>query len=123
MATAPIPSVPDRARKGHPGRKPMSKATKAKLAAALKRWRDNLTAEDRAELAARSRAKWDNLNDKERRARLAGVRAWRKTQRAAARAKAKRPANAGAKPKGTTPSPHASSDRGASRRSRKAVTS
>jgi len=43
MATAPIPSVPDRARKGHPRRKPMSVATRAKLAAALKRWRESLT--------------------------------------------------------------------------------
>jgi len=48
MSTAPPPSVADRAPKGQRGREPMSTATKAKLAAAVKRWRTNLTPEAKA---------------------------------------------------------------------------
>ena len=57
----------------------MSKARKATLAAALKRWRDSLTPEAKAELAERvrqtQRQRWLNMSERERRDRLAGVKA------------------------------------------------
>jgi hypothetical protein len=86
MATTAKPIVPDK-------KKPLSKAHRAKPASALAIWRASLTDEDRAELKARTaathRARWDNMTEKERKAQLAGVKAWQAHQRAAKRAAAK----------------------------------
>ena len=76
MATTATRIVPDRKAKGQT-RKPMSKAQKAKLAAALKAWRDSLSDEDKAELRARNaekhRERWNSMSEAERTERLAGV--------------------------------------------------
>jgi hypothetical protein len=79
MATTATRIVPDPTAKGQK-RKPMFMAQKAKLAAALKGWRDSLTDEDRAELKRRNReaqqARWNAMLDRERKDRLAGLKAW-----------------------------------------------
>ena len=79
--------------KGSKGRRPLTKAHKAKLAAALADWRAALTDEDKAALRERNAAthkeRWNNLSERERRDRLAGVKAWQRQQKAAKRAAAK----------------------------------
>lgn len=86
MATTAKTIVPDK-------KKPLSRAHRAKLTSALANWRASLTDAERAELKARTaathRARWDNMTEKERKARLAGVKAWQAQQRAAKRAAAK----------------------------------
>jgi hypothetical protein len=85
-----------------PVRKPLTKAHKAKLAAALNRWRAGLTDKDKEELKERNKAahktRWANMSKRERDERLAGVRAWQAEQRAA-KAAAEKAAKAAAKPK------------------------
>lgn len=124
MATTPTHSVPDAGKQSQPGRKAPTKATK--MQPALAKWRAGLTPEAKAELAERiretQRQRWLNLSERERRDRLAGVKAWqreqRKAKRDAARAKAKAPAKAGPKAETQAASAHASV---ASRRTRKAA--
>ena len=74
-------------------KKPLSKAHKARLVSGLEKWRASLTDEERAELAERNRQthreRWNNMSERERKERLAGVRAWQKEQRAKKRAAAK----------------------------------
>jgi len=98
MATTAKTIVPDK-------KKAQSKAHRAKLASALANWRASLTDEDRAELKARTaathRARWDNMTEKERKARLAGVKAWQAQQRAAKRAAAKTAPKAPVMPSGS----------------------
>jgi hypothetical protein len=100
--------VPDKGKQGH-RRKPLSKAQKAKLAASLKRWRDSMSADERAELAERMRqrnkARWEAKSKKEKAAALAGVKAWQAEQRAAKAAKAKPAPKAGAKAKARKATP------------------
>jgi len=87
MATTATPIVPRKPKRA------LSKAHRAKLVSALAKWRASLTEEERAELSARTaathRARWDNLTERERKAWLAGVKAWQAQQRAAKRAAAK----------------------------------
>ena len=93
MATTAKSIVPDTKAQGQKRRKPLSKAHKAKLAAALANWRASLTDEDRAAQAERMRQahrdRWDGMTAKEKAAALAGVKAWQAKQRAAKRAAAK----------------------------------
>jgi hypothetical protein len=90
MATTAKTIVPESQPKG---RKALSKAHKAKLAAALAEWRASLTEEDRAALRERNAAahkeRWNNMSERERKDRLAGVKAWQRQQKAAKRAAAK----------------------------------
>jgi len=89
MATTAKTIVPDKPKT----KKPISKAHKAKLAAALANWRASLTDKDREAWRAQNRTthqqRWAAMTKKERDARLAGVRAWQAAQRAAKAAKAK----------------------------------
>lgn len=102
MATTPTRSVADRGKQGQPARKPLSAKTKAKLAASLDKWRAGLTPEAKAELAERNRQshqqRWLNMSERERRDRLAGVKAWQRAQRDAKRAAAKAEPKASPKP-------------------------
>jgi hypothetical protein len=86
------------------------------MAAALKRWRDSLTPEDRAELAERTRQtqrdRWNSMSEREKRDRLAGLKAWQREQRKAKRDAAR--AKAAAEPKA---SPKAKARRGSTRTS------
>lgn len=98
MATTAKRIVPEATAKGQKRRKPLSKAHKARLVAALANWRALLTDEDKAALAERNaaahKARWDSMSERERKARLAGVKAWQREQKAAKRAAA----NAAPKP-------------------------
>lgn len=126
MATTAKSIVPDTRPKGQKRRKPLSKATKAKLAAALANWRASLTDEDRAALAERtreaSRVRWEGKTAKEKAAAMAGVKAWQAQQRAAKRAAAKAAPKPepkrGAKPKAAKPSPADSVGESAARKGR-----
>ena len=90
MATTANGILPRTGKEGHPpSRKPMSKAHKAKLRAALANWRASLTDEEREALKERNRQthqeRWAGMTKKERDAGLAGVRKWQAEQRAAKR--------------------------------------
>lgn len=123
MATTPSRSVPDAGKQGQPGRKPPTKAHRAEMASALAKWRASLTPEAKAKLGERIREtqqqRWLNMSERERRDRLAGVKAWQRAQRAAKRAKAK--ASPKASPKAEAPTPAAATS-APPRRTRKAVT-
>jgi hypothetical protein len=125
MATTAKTIVPDTKTKGQK-RKPMSKAHKAKLAASLADWRASLTDEDKAELRARTaaahKARWDSMSERERRDRLAGVKAWHAQQRAAKKAEAKAAPKVGPKAKAAKPATATEvSESPAPARARKAV--
>ena len=78
---------------GQRKRKPLSRAHKAKLVSALEKWRASLSDEQRQALKERNRdaqqARWNAMSDREKRDRLAGVKAWQKEQRAKKLAAAK----------------------------------
>jgi hypothetical protein len=100
MATTAKPIVPESTGSGQKGRKPMTKAHKRRLVSALDQWRASLTPEQKEELRMvnklKQKARWDNMSDRERKERLAGVRKWQAEQRAAKRA-AEKAAKAAAK--------------------------
>ena len=95
-------------------KKALPKAHTAKLLTGLELWRASLTAEDREALNERNRQthceRWKNMSERERKDRLAGVRAWQKEQRAKKRAAAKAKPAPKVDPKKAPPKPSSATE-------------